>query len=112
MTTHSNHQNQALTILAIATAAIGFGFFGVEFRTGGILLESGIGPFAARLKLGLGLMALAFYATTLAAVGKILIDENATGKQVAYGPLFRMSLELLYVALIFIVGIFEEPATN
>ena len=45
-----HRQNQALTILAIATATIGFGLFGADFNTGTILLDSGMTAFLARAK--------------------------------------------------------------
>ncbi len=113
MTPHSNHQNQALTILAIATAAIGFGLFGAEFSTGQILFEPGLSGILARTKLGCGSMALVSYATVLASVAVIVMqDDNVTGRNVAEGPILLMSIEMTFVALILIIGVFEEPATN
>ena len=113
MSPHSQSQNQALVILTIATAAIGFGLFGVEFRTGGILLEYGMGPFLSRLKLGFGLVALIYYAAVLASVMKVLMqDDDVTSRQLVTGPLLRMYIEIAYIALIFVVGVFEEPVPN
>jgi hypothetical protein len=48
-----HRQNQALTILAIATAVVGFGLFGADFNTGTILLDSSLTASLARAKIGL-----------------------------------------------------------
>ncbi len=42
MSPQFHRQNQALTIMAIATATIGFGLFGANFNTGTILLDSNL----------------------------------------------------------------------
>jgi hypothetical protein len=113
MSAHSNHQNQALTILTIATAAIGFGLFGSDFDTGTTLLEGGLSPTFARAKLGYGIVALGFYVTVLKSVREILMQsDNVTGRHIVEGPLSRMYAEMVFVALIFIVGAFEEPVPN
>ena len=113
MSAHSNHQNQALTILTIATAAIGFGLFGSDFDTGTILLEGGLGPTFARAKLGCGVAALGFYVTVLKSVRDVLIQsDNVTGRHIVEGPLSRMYAEVAFVALIFLASAFEEPAAN
>ncbi len=107
-----HHQNQAFTILAIATASIGFGLFGADFQTGGALLESGPGSLLARIKLGFAGLALLFYGTLLILVRQIMIrDGSVNGRQVANGPLTNLYLVLAYIALIFVVGVIEEPAT-
>jgi hypothetical protein len=111
MNPHSNHQNQALTILAIATAAIGFGLFAAEFRTGTVLFGTGPGSDLARTKLLCGGAALVSYTAVLVSVGGIIAqDDSVTGRQVAQWPMFLMALEMAFIALIFIVGVFENPA--
>ena len=103
-------QTLAVTILAIATAVIGFGLFGsdqlagIEFRgTSGMVL-------AATLKLLLGLHALAQYGVLILSVGGLLRQRTTvTGQQVAHGPLLQMALVMASVALIYIIGVFEIP---
>ena len=68
MDPHSDYQGHALTILAIATAAIGVGLFRVNFRADDFLLEPGLGPLLAGIKLVLGLTALVSYVLLLASV--------------------------------------------
>ena len=82
-----HRQNQALTILAIATATIGFGLFGADFNTGTILLDSSLTASLARAKIGLGIAALVSYATVLVSVAAILRRRtNVTGTTVGSRP--------------------------
>ena len=111
MNAHFHHQTIAIAILTIATAAIGAGLFTADFQTGEILLERGLSPFGARLKLGFAGLALAFYATVLKSVRDIFLrDQKVTSRQVAAGPLFRLYMVLGYISLIFIISVFEDPA--
>ena len=113
MSSQFHRQNQALTILAIATATIGFGLFGADFNTGKILLDSGLTASLARAKVALGVAALLSYATVLASVASILRRRtNITGQQLVTGPLQRTYLELFYIGLIFVAGIFEGPVST
>ena len=108
-----HRQNQALTILAIATAVVGFGLFGADFNTGTILLDSSLTASLARAKIGLGIAALVSYATVLVSVAAILRRRtNVTGRQLVAVPLHRMYLVLFFIGLIFITGIFERAGIN
>ena len=112
MSPQFHRQNQSLTILAIATAVVGFGLFGADFNTGTILLDPGSTASLARIKLGFGLAALLSYATVLVSVAAILRRRtNSTGQQLVAVPLYRMYLVLFFIGLIFVTGIFEEPAS-
>ena len=113
MSPQYHRQNQSLTILAIATAVVGFGLFGADFNTGAILLDSSPTASLARIKLSFGLAALSSYATVLVSVAAILRRRtNVTGRQLVAGPLHRMYLVLFFIGLIFVTGIFEEPLSN
>jgi CBS domain containing-hemolysin-like protein len=105
-------QSLSLTILAIATAAIGFGLFGVDFPTiAGLPDLEGPARFWAALKLICGAGGMISYASVLVAVGKILTqDSPVTGRQATLGPLLLMGVVMVFVALIFIIGVFEEPS--
>ena len=103
-------QTLAITILAIATAVIGFGLFGSDQLAGTNLLGSPKALLAPALKLLLGLHALGQYGVLIAVVGALLKQETTvTGRQVAHGPLLQMTLVMASVALIFIIGVFEMP---
>ena len=105
-------QSLSLTILAIATAAIGFGLFGVDFPTVASLPElQGPARFWAALKLICGAGGMISYASVVVAVGKILAqDSPVTGRQVALAPLLLMGVVVAFVALIFVIGVFQEPS--
>ena len=105
-------QSLSLTILAIATAAIGFGLFGVDFPTIASLPElQGPARFWAALKLICGAGGMISYASVVVAVGKILAqDSPVTGRQVTLAPLLLMGVVVAFVALIFVIGVFQEPS--
>ena len=110
MNAQSQHfQSISVTILAIATAAMGFGLFGADFRPVANLPETRLESFLAVAKLLAGGLALLQYAAVLASVAKILIqDGNVSGRQVTLGPLVLMAVEMAFVAAIFVIGVFES----
>lgn len=102
-----HYQTLSVTIMAIATAVVGFGLFGSD-QLAGIEFQ---GPpetvLAATLKLLLSLHALAQYGVLILSVGGLLRQQiTVSGQQVAHGPLLQMALVMASVALIFIIGIF------
>lgn len=103
-------QSLSVTILAIATAAVGFGIFGADFRIiSGLPELHGIVLFWAVLKLICGAGAMIGYASVVVAVGKMLTQESpVTGRQVALRPLLLTGVVMVFVAFIFIIGVFEE----
>ena len=103
-------QSLSVTILAIATAAIGFGLFGADFRIIASLPDLR-GPvlFWAALKLVCGAGAMIGYTSVVVAVAKILTQGSPiTGRQVALSALLLMGVVMVFVAFIFIIGVFEE----
>ncbi len=103
-------QSLSVTILAIATATIGFGLFGADFRVIASLPELH-GPvlFWAVLKLVCGAGAMIGYASVVVAVGRILTQETSlTGRQVTLSALLLTGVVMVFVAFIFIIGVFEE----
>lgn len=97
-------QSQAVTILAIATVALGFGLFGAEFRASVELL-----PVAKCVSGG---YALVFYAALVISVRRILESSHVSGRDVTQGPLTHMAVVMVYVASIFVLGLFENPDVN
>ena len=102
-----DRQNQALAILAIATAAIGFGLFGVDFdlQTPTAANPDTVLAFAARLAGILG--ALVYYSAVLWSAAKLLIREDKiTGRELILGPVVAMGGEMASLTLIFLVEVF------
>lgn len=94
-------RTQAVTMLAVATGALGFGLFGAEFRVSAEILPTMM--FVA------GGLALAFWVTLAESVRVILQTGDVTGRQVARGPLRSMFLVVVYVVCVFVAGIFDSP---
>ena len=95
-------RTHAVTMLAIATGALGFGLFGAEFRVSTEFLPT--------MKLVAGGLALVFYVALAKSVRVILLSGDVTGRQVARGPLRNMSLVMVYVVTVFVVGIADGPS--
>ena len=107
----SHYQTLAITILAIATAVIGFGLFGSDQLAESNLQGSPETVLPTVFKLILGLHALWQYGVLIWAVSDLLKQEvPVAGRQIAHGPLLLMALIATSVALIFIIGVFEIPA--
>ena len=105
MSAASRHfQSQAVTMLAVATGALGFGLLGAEFRVSTEILP--MGKFVAA---GYVLVA---YVALVRSVRGILESDSVTGKDVVRGPLLCLFLVVLYVISIFVIGIFDRPADN
>ena len=92
----------AVTILAIATGALGFGLFGAEFRVSADLLPT--------VRLVAGGLALVFYVALAESVRVILQRGDVSGRQVARGPLTHMFPVVFYVVSVFVVGIADSPS--
>lgn len=100
----SDRQNQALAILAIATAAIGFGLFGADWElrppnrpgTGAVLI------YAAQLAATLG--AIGYYFAVLWDAARILRREDAVaGLELVRGPALSMAAEMICLAWLFLI---------
>ena len=94
-------RSQAVTMLAIATGALGFGLFGVEFRVSSEFLPT--------LMLVAGGLALVSYVALAESVRLTLLSDDVNGRRVARGPLVNMFLVVVYVVCVFVVGIFDSP---
>ena len=94
-------RTQAVTMLAIATGALGFGLFGAEFRVSTEFLPTMM--FVA------GGFALVCYVALAESVRVILSSDDLNGRRVARGPLMYMFLVVVYVVCVFVAGIFDSP---
>ena len=113
MNSRSQHfQSLSVTILAIATAAVGFGLFGADFRVGENILETGLSSHLVRLKVIAALSVLICYSVLVVSVARILGRKEVTDGHVVNGPIRWMAMEMTYVAAIFIIRVLEEPPTD
>ena len=95
----------AIAILAIATAARGFGLFGTDVKLGIDLSDAGTTATLRWFRFGLVVVALVCYAGVMVTVGRILFrEDNATGRELVLGPMRWMVLEMLSLALVFVIG--------
>ncbi len=103
----SDRQSQAVAILAIATAAIGFGLFGVDLD---LKVPSAENPEIASkfiANLLCILTALGFYFAVFLTSGRILAqNQSVPGHQLVRGPLNWMYWEMVSLALIFLAKLF------
>ncbi len=96
----------ALAILAIATAAIGFGLFGSGLRMSGDFGENAMSTFLPVFVI----LALVSYALVVISTGRILMrDDNPSGWDlVVKGPFYWMSVEIMLIALTFLIRLFQS----
>ncbi len=102
----------AIAIMAVATAAIGFGLFGSGVEVGPWVSEP---DFARGAQLGkvAGILASGvFYLLVLLSVARFLQDEHVTGRQLVFGPLQWLFMEMTSLGGLFFVGLLEELAGN
>ena len=102
----NDRQNQALGILAIATAAIGFGLFGADIN-----LPTPTSPNPAFILVFIvqasGIVgALSCYvAVLLSSAGILARDDRVAGQELVRGPMAWMAGEMFSLAAIFLAGL-------
>ena len=104
--------DQALTILAIATAVFGFAVFQTDFNftdTLGNPLGTRVG--IAKFIWGFGTMAQ-YFRVFVTVRGVLLRDDAVTNKEIADGPLANLGWEMVFAAGIFVLSAVETPATD
>lgn len=98
------YQQMAVAILAIATAALGFGLWSQNLappEIGGTPLR-----YAQR---ALGLIATIFYFGTFVSVGRLLAQKGRiTGQDLVTRPMVWLYLQMLALALLFFAGHYAE----
>ena len=98
----------AVGILAIATAAIGFGLFGSNLQIGQFGQIDNFASSIQNAKLaGIALTAL-FYFWLLLDVSRILLDDEITGSRLVFGPLQWLFMEMLSLAVLYGFTIIQE----
>ena len=99
-----DYQQMAVAILAIATAALGFGLWSQDLAP----LETGGTPLRY-VQPALGLIATIFYFGTFIAVGWVLGRKGrVTGQDLVIHPMVWLYLQMLALALFFFAGYFAD----
>ena len=109
--TPDRHQ-LAAAILAIATAAIGFGIFGGDLSVGAWEKDLGFARGAQLGKLLGILFAGVFYFLVLLSSSRIFQDEQITGRQLVLGPLQWLYMEMVSLAGLYSLNLVEELSGN
>jgi hypothetical protein len=105
----SGHQ-LAIAIVAIATAAIGFGLFGADIQIGVFEWTTGL---VSSVQLGrlFGLVATTvFYFLVVISVGRLLPDGEITGRQLTDGPMQWFFLEMVSLGGLYIIDVIDQLA--
>ena len=105
----------AIVILAIATAAIGFGLFGGGVQLGELVEAPGLARQMQRLKLALTAFAALFYFLVLVTVSRMLSSDEISGisgKELTNGPMTWLYMEMISLAGLHIFGVIEELTVN
>ena len=98
MTEESRHfQSLSVAILAMGTAAVGFGLFGAELSPRPAL------PLA--VKFVAGLFAIGYYFGLVHSIRGILTRSEVSGEDVMHGPLFWMLLIMGCMAMMFLLAV-------
>ena len=100
----------AVAILAIATAAIGFGIFEGDLEVGSWAVAEGFAKGAQLGKL-LGISSAGvFYFLVLLSTGRAFQYEQISGRQLVVGPLQWLYLEMVSLAGLYFINLVEELA--
>ena len=98
----------AVAILAIATAAIGFGLFGSDVQFGEFVRAPSLTRDILWARLVGVALATGSYFIVLITVGKMLPNEEISGKELANGPIVWFLMEMLSLAWIYVLNVIEE----
>lgn len=100
----SDRQNQALAILAIATAAIGFGLLGADWelqspdkQSAGISLI-----YVTQLTAVLGAI-VSYFAVLWDTAKALRREDTVTGLELVHGPMLSMAGEMICLAGLFLI---------
>lgn len=99
----NDRQNQALAILAIATAAIGFGIFGSDWEWRTLSSNDPYAPLLYTVQaLGIVVPSIAYF-LVLVTSGMILVrDDRVSGLELFQGPMIWLTVEMMGMGLLFL----------
>lgn len=98
-----DRQNQSLAILAIATAAIGFGLFGSDWEWRTLASNDPYAPLLYTVQaLGIVVPSIAYF-LVLVTSGMILArDDRVSGIELIQGPMVWLMIEMMGMGLLFL----------
>ena len=97
----------AVAILAIATAAIGFGLFGSDVQFGELIRAPGLSRDIQWARLAGVAFATICYFVVLITVGRILSNDKISGKELTNGPIVWFYMEMVSLAWLYILSVIE-----
>ena len=98
----------AVAILAIATAAIGFGIFGNDIALGDLVQTPGLARQIQWAKLTAITATTVFYFLVLVTVGRMLPSRTISGRELVNGPIAWLYLEMVSLAGLYFFRVLEE----
>ena len=109
-----DYHQLAVAILAIATAAIGFGLFGGGLSIGELTFTSGfnlVRSFQVAKLVGAASSAT-FYFLVVIDVAAVFRDGEVSGERLRNGPMFWFFLEMVSLGGLFLVSVMEELSSS
>ena len=98
----------AVAILAIATAAIGFGLFGGDVSVGKFELVDGFTAGIQGAKLAMITTAIVCYFAGAISVIRVLREDQITGERLVSGPMQWLVIEMVALAELYLVLLIAE----
>ena len=105
-----DYHQLAVAILAIATAAIGFGLFGGALSVGEFISANGfnlVRSFQVAKLVG-AVASVTFYFLVVVDVAAIFQKDEVSGQRIRNGPMFWFFLEMVSLGGLFLVNVLEE----
>ena len=105
-----DYHQLAVAILAIATAAIGFGLFGGGLSVGELTSTTGFNLVRSFqvTKLAGAVSSATFYFLVVMDVAAIFREDEVSGERIRNGPIFWFFLEMVSLGGLFLVNVLEE----
>ena len=101
----SDRQNQALAILAIATAAIGFGLFGSDWEWRTLYFGDPYAVFLLMVQaIGITAATLGYFLVLLTSSRILARDERVAGLELILGPMIWLTIEMIGMGLLFLAN--------
>lgn len=97
---------QAVTILGIATAALGFGLFTSELHPNSVSEVICSPSIVPQLQLTAHFFGISFYFATMKSVQVVLMQDSVTWRDVARRPLMGMGLIMMYLIVALVIDLF------
>lgn len=101
----------SVAILAIATAAIGFGLFGGDIQFGELMQTPSLARDIQWARLAGIAFATVSYFLVLVTVGRMLPKDQISGKELTNGPFAWFYMEMVSLAWLYMLSVIEQLGT-